>query len=288
MFQIIDESQIDTDYLVAYYDTDLWHGDVQAIAAEGARNHGLLNIAPDDFFKTSLMMPQDIEEQRSIGRYFKQLNKLITLHQSKAFWREKADITAFTNSWEQRKLSDYLVTSTIKNYDGKYNREDVFSVSGDVGIVNQIEFQGRSFAGASVLNYGVVQNGDIVYTKSPLKSNPYGIIKANGGESGIVSTLYAVYHTKENTDPKFVECYFDSDWRLNNYLHPLVNKGAKNDMKVTADNALKGLVTFPASRKEQEKISGLISKLEEAITLHQRKLNRMGKHRNWRVLHGSF
>lgn len=41
-------------------------------------------------------------------------------------------------------------------------KEDVLSVSGDYGIVNQIEFQGRSFAGASVSNYGVVHTGDIV------------------------------------------------------------------------------------------------------------------------------
>lgn len=86
----------------------------------------------------------------------------------------------FTDDWEQRKLEDYLETSTDKNFEGRYSKADVLSVSGDVGVVNQIEFQGRSFAGASVLNYGVVNTGDIVYTKSPLKSNPYGIMLASG------------------------------------------------------------------------------------------------------------
>ena len=71
-----------------------------------------------------------------------------------------------------------------------FGKEDVLSVSGDYGIVNQIEFQGRSFAGVSVAPYGVVGTGDVVYTKSPLKSNPYGIIKTNKGKPGIVSTLY--------------------------------------------------------------------------------------------------
>ena len=83
VFRILDESQTDSDYLVTYYETDLWHKDVQAIAAEGARNHGLLNIAPADFFKTTLMYPQDIEEQQLIGCYFKSLDNLITLHQCK-------------------------------------------------------------------------------------------------------------------------------------------------------------------------------------------------------------
>ena len=148
------------------------------------------------------------------------------------------------------------------------------SVSGDYGIVNQIEFQGRSFAGASVSNYGVVQTGDVVYTKSPLNSDPYGIIKTNKGKPGIVSTLYAVYHPKENAFSDFIQVYFEQHARMNNYMHPLVNKGAKNDMKVSAENALKGPVCFP-SRIEQESISAFFSVLDNLITLHQRKFEKL-------------
>ena len=148
------------------------------------------------------------------------------------------------------------------------------SVSGNYGIVNQIEFQGRSFAGASVSNYGVVQTGDVVYTKSPLNSNPYGIIKTSKGKAGIVSTLYAVYHPKENAFSDFIQVYFEQHARMNNYMHPLVNKGAKNDMKVSAENALKGPVCFP-SRIEQESISAFFSVLDNLITLHQRKYDKL-------------
>ena len=81
VFRILDEAQTNSDYLVTYYDTDLWHKGIKAIAAEGARNHGLLNIAPADFFETSLSIPQDIEEQKLIGKYFKELDSLIALHQ---------------------------------------------------------------------------------------------------------------------------------------------------------------------------------------------------------------
>ena len=189
--------------------------------------------------------------------------KLIIIAKSQGFFP-----WLFLLSWEQRKLCDYLTTSTEKNISGLYTKEDVLSVSGDVGIVNQIEFQGRSFAGASVLNYGIVETGDVVYTKSPLRSNPYGIIKANKGKPGIVSTLYAIYHPSPLADPDFIQCYFEQDARVNNYLHPLVNKGAKNDMKVSADNALKGIVRFP-SVKEQQTISAFFKSLDDLITLHQ-------------------
>ena len=176
----------------------------------------------------------------------------------------------FTDAWEQRKLIDYLEVSKEKNKNEVFGKEDVLSVSGDYGIVNQIEFQGRSFAGASVAPYGIVDTGDIVYTKSPLKSNPYGIIKANKGKTGIVSTLYAVYKPLDNVCSDFVQIYFEQDARMNNYMHPLVNKGAKNDMKVSDVNALKGEVCFP-SKYEQIKISEHFAKLDRLIALHQRK-----------------
>ena len=173
-------------------------------------------------------------------------------------------------------MIDYLEVSSEKNRDNRFTKDDVLSVSGEYGIVNQIEFQGRSFAGASVSNYGVVENGDVVYTKSPLKSNPYGIIKTNKGIPGIVSTLYAVYKPKEITDSKFVQIYFELDSRMNSYMHPLVNKGAKNDMKVSAENALKGMVSFP-KKDEQEMISLYFSYLDNLIALHQRKCDETKK-----------
>ena len=249
----------------------------------------MYNIPKETFLNLQLVVPVQTSEQRKIGQVLRQLNDLITLHQrkydklqvlkkamlEKMFPKNGSSVPeirfkGFTDAWEQRKLEDYLTVSTEKNTGNIYGRSDVLSVSGDYGIVNQIEFQGRSFAGASVSNYGVVQTGDVVYTKSPLNSNPYGIIKTNKGKPGIVSTLYAVYHPKKNAFSDFIQVYFEQHARMNNYMHPLVNKGAKNDMKVSAENALKGPVCFP-SRIEQESISAFFSVLDNLITLHQRK-----------------
>ena len=83
VFGIKENNPVDSDFLVSYYSTNLWHKGIHEIAAEGARNHGLLNIAPADFFETKLMIPQDIEEQKKIGKYFEELERLITLHQHK-------------------------------------------------------------------------------------------------------------------------------------------------------------------------------------------------------------
>ena len=71
----------DPSFLVTYYETNRWHKGIRLIAAEGARNHGLLNIAPRDFFETELTLPGEIEEQSRIGALFARLDSLIALHQ---------------------------------------------------------------------------------------------------------------------------------------------------------------------------------------------------------------
>ena len=84
------EQQIDSDYLTVFFDTDRWHKGVAERAAEGARNHGLLNISAEDFFDIDLSVPKDIVEQKQIGAFIRQLDNLITLHQRKPFlmkWR---------------------------------------------------------------------------------------------------------------------------------------------------------------------------------------------------------
>ena len=181
----------------------------------------------------------------------------------------------YTDDWEQRKLSHFLDVSSEKNTDNLYTKDDVLSVSGDFGVINQIEFQGRSFAGASVSNYGVVHTGDVVYTKSPLKANPYGIIKANKGKTGIVSVLYGVYHTRENANADFIQMYFEQDTRLNNYLRPLVNKGAKNTLLISDTDALEGEVCLAPTFDEQKTIGQFFDTLDNLITLHQRKLEKL-------------
>ena len=113
------------DYLVTYYETNRWHKAVQMIAAEGARNHRLLNIAPDDFFDTMVSLPESQAEQQTIGAFFSRLDSLITLHQrkydklvifkksmlEKMFPKDGESVpeirfAGFTDPWEQRKLGD--------------------------------------------------------------------------------------------------------------------------------------------------------------------------------------
>lgn len=170
----------------------------------------------------------------------------------------------FEREWDNLPLSAYLTTSHDKNKDESYSAYDVMSVSREFGVVNQIEYQGRSFAGASLTGYGVAKRDDVIYTKSPLRDQPYGIIKTSNIESGIVSALYAIYHPADTVYPQFVQTYFDSDDRLNDYLRPLVHKGAKNTLNIGDDEALNGYVHFP-QRDEQIQITSTINSIDRKI-----------------------
>ena len=192
--------------------------------------------------------------------------------------RPKLRFPSFDEPWEHKELLYYLVENTDRNKQLKFGKENVLSVSGEYGIVNQIAFQGRSFAGESVADYHVVETDDIVYTKSPLKANPYGIIKVNNGVPGIVSTLYAVYHPLKTVVPRFVDFYFSNDLRLNKFLKPLVNIGAKHDMKVNNTFVLTGMVVFPPLR-EQQKIVDFLTILDRRIDVQRKKVEALKKYK---------
>lgn len=181
--------------------------------------------------------------------------------------------------WECMPLSELLTETKTRNRDLKFNKEQVLSVSGEYGCVNQIEFLGRSYAGVSVKNYHVVEKGDIVYTKSPLKLNPFGIIKENKGKPGIVSTLYAVYRITEKGNSTYLDHYFSNDYNLNSYLQPIVRKGAKNDMKVNNYAVLSGELIVPKP-PEQQKIADCLTSLDELITAETDKLEAYKAHKN--------
>ena len=241
----------------------------------------------------SFLIPRDKEEQQAIASYFISLDsqisaatsRLASLKQMKAaslqamFPQEgetvpKIRFKGFEGEWKKKLLNECLSVCTEKNFDNIYNKEDVLSVSDDFGICNQIKLLGRSYAGKSVANYGILQTGYIVYTKSPLKAKPYGIIKTNHGPTGIVSTLYAIYAPKKDTNADFIEVYFDHAERLNKYIHPLVNKGAKNDMKVSSENALKGFIMIP-SLAEQQAIASYFTSLDRQISLQSQRLEKL-------------
>lgn len=73
------DNSISSDYLTHFFDTNLWHKEVAERAAEGARNHGLLNIGATDFMDINIWKPESKAEQQAIASYFTSLDRQISL-----------------------------------------------------------------------------------------------------------------------------------------------------------------------------------------------------------------
>lgn len=250
------------------------------------------NVEWDSLMEQPIMIPSE-EEQKAIVDFFSLFDKKIDNQQTivtaletrrKGFLQQilmqnyrflDKDGNDFPD-WEENSLDNYLYESKSRNKKNKYKKEDVLSVSKDFGIINQIKYLGKSMAGEDISNYRCVEKGDVVYTKSPLGKQPYGIIKYSDTD-GVVSTLYAVYHCNENINPKFVDLYFSINDNLNSYLKPLVNIGAKHDMKVTNDVAISGTVCFPTSLEEQQVIIDFFEILDKQILVEKEKLELLKK-----------
>lgn len=180
-------------------------------------------------------------------------------------------LKGFEGEWKRHTLEECLSISNERNTNKKFGRENVLSVSDDFGVVNQIKFLGRSYAGADLSGYKVVRPGQVIYTKSPLRLKPFGIIKENHQENGIVSVLYAVFNTSEKLLSSFVDLFFAPSYRTNNYLLPLISKGAKNTINISDENALKGTIYIPIV-DEQKDITDYFNTLNSMLQSTTKKI----------------
>ncbi len=188
----------------------------------------------------------------------------------------KIRFPGFEGEWKEKQLADILEVKTRRNAN-QFTKQDVLSVSDEFGCVNQIRFQGRSFAGEDISNYKIVKTGDIIYTRSPLKAKPFGIIKIVREETGIVSPLYIVNVPKDGNDAEFVYRLFDSPHKTNNYLAPLVRKGAKNTMNISEEEWMSGKVFVSVNYNEQKSIGGFFRDIDDFIDRLQRELDKWKK-----------
>ena len=169
--------------------------------------------------------------------------------------------------WHKVRLRDLLTIREEQNTSGSY---EVYSVSVSRGIVNQIVHLGRSFAAANTSNYGVVHPGDLVYTKSPTGQFPFGIVKQNHNASPVaVSPLYGVYRPISPEVGTLLHYFFLSPLRANNYLAPLIQKGAKNTINIRTDHFLDNVVLLPKDEKELRCIADCLLALDERLSVER-------------------
>ena len=182
------------------------------------------------------------------------------------------------NTWQKTELKNVLQERNEKNANGY----DVCSVSVTQGVVNQIEYLGRSFAAKDTLHYNVVKFGDIVYTKSPTGDFPYGIVKRSNIKCDVaVSPLYGVYKPVNDYIGIILHFYFMQSNNAINYLHPLIQKGAKNTINITNGRFLENTIPLPKKEEETKCLAWVLTSIQNKIILEEDLLHSYQKQKQY-------
>lgn len=294
VFAINENVEIDSDYLVTYYDTNLWHRGIREIAAEGARNHGLLNIAPVNFLSTSLSVPQDIEEQKAIGKYFAELNTLITLHQRKCDetkelkklmlqkmfpQNEKAvpeiRFEGFSEDWEQRKLGE--IYSSIGNAfvgtatpyyveQGHFYLESNNIKDGQINRNMEI-FINDEFYKKQKDKW--LHTGDMVMVQSGHVG--HAAVIPEELDNSAAHALIMFRNPKIEIEPYFLNYYYQTS----NFKKKIEEIATGNTIKHILASDMQEFVVDYADYEEQKQIGEYFRAFDHLITLHQRKCDEL-------------
>ena len=220
--------------------------------------------------KTLQLLDERIATQNKIIEKMESLIKGI-IYQTKS-------IGLAHNTWQKTELKNVLQERNEKNANGY----DVCSVSVTQGVVNQIEYLGRSFAAKDTLHYNVVKFGDIVYTKSPTGDFPYGIVKRSNIKCDVaVSPLYGVYKPVNDYVGIILHFYFMQSNNAINYLHPLIQKGAKNTINITNGRFLENTIPLPKKEEETKCLAWVLTSIQNKIILEQDLLHSYQKQKQY-------
>ena len=274
------EQQIDSDFLTIFFDTDRWHKGVAERAAEGARNHGLLNISAEDFFDIDLSVPKDIVEQKQIGAFIRHLDNLITLHQrkydkltnikksmlEKMFPKNGSNVPefrfkGFTEAWEQRKLSDVSQITMGQSPDGSTYSEtpsDYILVQGNADL-NDGWVSPRIW---TTQKRKTAEAGDLIMS-----------VRAPAGAMG--KTAYDVVIGRGVAGIKGNEFLFQTLVKMDIEGYWKKHSAGSTFESINSDAVNNAVISIPQDVDEQQKIGNYLHCIDNLITLHQRKLEKL-------------
>ena len=255
------------------FSSSAFHNQIRRIA-QGTK---IYSISTKNFSECFIGIPSKVEQTkiatllRLIDERIATQNKIIEKYESliQAIIYQKKAAGIRKGDWQKTELSNVLKERIEKNTNGYI----ICSVSVSQGVINQIEYLGRSFAAKETLHYNVVKYGDIVYTKSPTGDFPYGIVKRSYIKDDVaVSPLYGVYMPVNDYIGVILHFYFMQPSNAFNYLHPLIQKGAKNTINITNERFLKNSIPLPKTENEAIYIANTLISIQKKIDMEKKML----------------
>ena len=267
----------ESDFIKAYFDSLKWYREIYMISAEGARNHGLLNVPTEEFFDTKHYLPENTDEQRKIADFLIALDRRIETQQSlvdnlkkykrgvmQRIFRNMSVVSS--SGFETVQLSAIFKKVSRRNNKGEI--KNVITNSAEYGLIPQRDFFDKDIAvDGNTSNYYVIEQGDFVY--NPRKSNtaPYGPFnRYEREERGIISPLYTCLVLQANIEPNYLAWYFKSDaWYR--YIYDNGSQGVRHDRVSMTDDLLMGIPVIIPSRDAQIRIANILDGLEKRLKI---------------------
>ena len=188
--------------------------------------------------------------------------------------KRKPDIRfkGFTDDWEQRKL--FSIAEEVTRTDPK-STAPVMMITANNGFIEQSDRYAFNNAGESLKKYIVLEKGEMAYNHGASKLRPYGSCFAlTTAENARIPFVYHCFNVGEN-DPEFVSMELNGS-RVENQLRRIVSSGARMDglLNISYEEYSSVELMMP-SIPEQHALADYFRKLDNLITLHQRKYDKL-------------
>ena len=206
------QDNVVADFILQYFESPKWHKGISEIAVEGARNHGLLNVAVQDFFHTYHYVPNDKKEQIKISKLLMLLDERIStqnkiIEDLKKLKSAIIEIEYTPNTKATSPIGDVIEQISKRNKNNAI--QNVLSVSNRQGFIKQSDqFENRNVASEDTSNYKIVEQNDFAF--NPARINVGSIARLTTFEKGIVSPMYICFRTQENVAPEYIDFFFES------------------------------------------------------------------------------
>ena len=263
----------DSDFAVQYFESPKWYREVSNIAGEGARNHGLLNIAVGDFFNTKHYLPSSIDEQKKIAKLLLLLDQRIAtqnkiIEQLQSLIKGICNNLLYADKGKSIRLGDIFIERKEKSIIN--NQYEILS-STVKGVFSQRDYFSKDIASENNIGYKIIRLNDIVLSPQNLWM---GNINFNDKyEIGIVSPSYKIFAIKEDFNKIYIANLLKTHRALYNYMQ-VSEQGASIVRRNLNLEAFEQLSFKIPDYQEQCRIARILISTQQKIQLETSLLNK--------------
>ena len=270
----------DSDFIKAYFDSLKWYREIYMISAEGARNHGLLNVPTDEFFDTKHYLPENTEEQRKIADFLITLERRIEAQQSlvdnlKKYKRGllmhyfSDDKTQLWTQCSVSQIGKVITGSTPPTNDrSNYDGDLLFCAPGDVGVQKYISSTEKRVSPRGFALGRPLPPNSVIVTCIGLIGK-LGIAKTSMITNQQINALVV----SEGFDHEFIYYAFE------NFFPEYRSKVSMQTLPILSKSEFEKLMIKVPDLDVQHKISNHLAAMDRRIEHTQQELNALIEHR---------